>query len=115
MAQSAGEQWHRTPLWAGAIWLDVVRSWREQLGRRTDELAERVEDLLSEEARHQERLAHDQEIVAALELENFEGPGWGEFCEALVGYAYQFLYAWIRSGKMGPLCQERASSFPPGS
>src|SRR5688572_12101169 len=102
MAQSAGEQWHKAPPWA-AVWLDAVRLWREQLGRRTDQLAGGDEDLPSEEARHQERLAHDQEIVAALELENFEGSGWEEFCKALVGYAYQYLSAWIRSGKMQSL------------
>ena len=114
MAQSAGERRPRAPLWAVEVWLDAVRSWREQLERRTDELAGQGEDLVLEEARHQEQLAADQEIVAALELENFEGPGWEEFCEALVGYAYQFLWAWVRSGKIWALCREKGIFLPSG-
>jgi DNA-directed RNA polymerase specialized sigma24 family protein len=114
MAQPAGEQRHKAPVRASAVRLDAVRSWRDQLGRRSNELAATVEDLLAKEARRQERLAHDQEIVAALKLENFEGPAWEEFVEALVGYAYQFLLAWIRSGKMGSRCREKGIFLPAG-
>lgn len=33
-----------------------------------------------------------------LQREDWQGPAWEEFAEALVAYAYQCLLGWIRSG-----------------
>jgi DNA-directed RNA polymerase specialized sigma24 family protein len=91
---------------SGAVGL--VRAWGEGLGASSE--AESSADAQA----HLERVANDEHIVAALELDDWQGPAWGEFAEALVAYTYQCLLAWIRSGLIVVRCRERGIPLPPG-
>jgi hypothetical protein len=95
---------------SGPIRVRAVRAWRQRVER-----AERVDELVADAAAVRERLAWDQEVVAVLQVDGFDGPSWEAFAEALVAYAYQYLLAWIRSGLIGARCRERGIRLPAGS
>jgi hypothetical protein len=83
MANLFPEQYDDQGASSGAVGL--VRAWGEELGARSE-----AESTADAEA-HLERVANDERIVATLELEDWQGPAWEEFAEALVAYAYQCL------------------------
>jgi len=105
MAHVFDEQ-HDDPAGSGAVRLHLVRTWRQGL--------ERTGELVAEAEEHLERLACDQQVVAALRLDDFEGPAWEEFTETLVAYAYQYLSAWIRSGLIVARCRDLGIWLPTG-
>jgi DNA-directed RNA polymerase specialized sigma24 family protein len=70
----------------------------------------------TKEARHLKRIIADAELLLALQLAGFEGAQWEAFADALAGYGFQVMRAWIRSGKVFIRCREkkiRGSPSPP--
>jgi DNA-directed RNA polymerase specialized sigma24 family protein len=99
MANQFPEQFDYEGASSGAVGL--VRAWGEGLGANSE--AESLEDAQI----RLEPVAKDEQIVATLKLEDWRGPAWEEFAEALVAYAYQCLLGWIRSGLIVLRCRER--------
>jgi hypothetical protein len=105
MANLFPEQYDDQVTSSGAVGL--VRAWGEGLGASS-------EDESADAHAHLERVANDERIVATLEREDWQGPAWEEFAEALVAYAYQCLLGWIRSGLIVLRCRERGIPLPSG-
>jgi DNA-directed RNA polymerase specialized sigma24 family protein len=105
MANLFPEQYDDQGASSGAVGL--VRAWGEGLGASSEAESEDLEA-------HLERVASDERIVATLGREDWQGPAWEEFTEALVAYAYQCLLGWIRSGLIVQRCRERGIPLPSG-
>jgi len=62
----------------------------------------------SDEARDlQARLGGDLQLFNRLALENFEGPGWDLFSDAVMRYGYSVMTGWIRSGQVFAKVKEK--------
>jgi DNA-directed RNA polymerase specialized sigma24 family protein len=49
----------------------------------------------------------DEELLASLRLEEFDGPDWEEFSEFLACYGYEIIRTWIRTHHIFVLCHRR--------
>jgi len=54
-----------------------------------------------------DRLVEDGRLYQVLSTQNFEGPGWERFQDALARYGLQVLMSWIHKGLIFRLCRER--------
>jgi DNA-directed RNA polymerase specialized sigma24 family protein len=54
-----------------------------------------------------DRLVEDQRLFQVLSSQNFGGPGWERFQDALARYGLQVLLSWIHKGLIFKRCRER--------
>lgn len=66
----------------------------------------------SPEAGRVDRLAADRRLLDQLMLEGYQGPAWDAFAEALAGYAFQVVKAWLATGKIYLQCHARGFGVP---
>jgi DNA-directed RNA polymerase specialized sigma24 family protein len=74
---------------------------------------EAEDDGLRRAAESVERRRHDQQLLAALAAEGFEGARWRRFAEELARYGHAVLMAWQRTGAIFAQCKKKGRPLGP--